>query len=85
MAEPGCRVLQEVDLFLFLFVFFETGFLCVALAVLGYTLCRPGWPRTHKSACLCFPSAGIKGVCHHRPARGRIYVFHFCKWKNQSS
>jgi hypothetical protein len=24
---------------------FETGFLCVALAVLE--LCRPGWPRTH--------------------------------------
>ena len=29
------------------------------------SLCRPGWPRTQKSACLCFPSAGIKGVCHH--------------------
>jgi hypothetical protein len=24
-----------------------------------------GWPRTQKSACLCLPSAGIKGVCHH--------------------
>jgi hypothetical protein len=32
-------------------LFFETGFLCVALAVLGLTLCRPG-----------FPSAGMKGV-----------------------
>jgi hypothetical protein len=29
------------------------------------SLCRPGWPRTQKSACLCLPSAGIKGVCHH--------------------
>jgi hypothetical protein len=29
---------------------------------------RPGWPRTQKPACLCFPSAGIKGMCHHRPA-----------------
>jgi hypothetical protein len=26
------------------------------------SLCRPGWPRTQKSACLCLPSAGIKGV-----------------------
>jgi hypothetical protein len=29
------------------------------------SLCRPGWPRTQKSACLCLPSAGIKGVRHH--------------------
>jgi hypothetical protein len=29
------------------------------------SLCRPGWPQTQKSACLCLPSAGIKGVCHH--------------------
>ena len=29
------------------------------------SLCRPGWPRTQKSACLCLPSAGIKGVHHH--------------------
>jgi hypothetical protein len=28
------------------------------------SLCRPGWPRTQKSACLCLPRAGIKGVCH---------------------
>ena len=31
----------------------------------GTQLCRPGWPRTQKSACLCLPSAGIKGVRHH--------------------
>jgi hypothetical protein len=29
------------------------------------SLCRPGWPRTQKSTCLCLPSAGIKGVCLH--------------------
>jgi hypothetical protein len=29
------------------------------------SLCRPGWPQTQKSTCLCFPSAGIKGVSHH--------------------
>ena len=42
---------------------FEPGFLCVALAVLEL-ICRPGWPRAQKSACLCLclRSAGIKGV-----------------------
>jgi hypothetical protein len=29
------------------------------------SLCRPGWPQTQKFPCLCLPSAGIKGVCHH--------------------
>jgi hypothetical protein len=24
------------------------------------SLCRPGWPRTSKSACLCLASAGLK-------------------------
>jgi hypothetical protein len=41
--------------FFFPFLFFETGFLCVALAILD-SLCRPGWPQTQKSACLCLPS-----------------------------
>jgi hypothetical protein len=27
------------------------------------SLCRPGWPPTQKSACLCLPSAKIKGSC----------------------
>jgi hypothetical protein len=26
------------------------------------SLCKPGWPGTQKSACLCLPSAGTKGV-----------------------
>ncbi|EDK97303.1 mCG1038086, partial [Mus musculus] len=26
------------------------------------SLCRPGWPGTQKSACLCLLSAGIKGL-----------------------
>jgi large subunit ribosomal protein L32e len=38
------------------------------------SLCRPGWPRTQKYACLCLPSAGIKGVCHHaRPMCNKSY------------
>ena len=42
--------------FLFCFLgfvlIFKTGLLCVAPAALELTLCRPGWPRTQKSACL---------------------------------
>jgi hypothetical protein len=41
--------------YIFFLWFFETGFLCIALAVLE--LCRPGWPRTQKTACLCLLSA----------------------------
>ncbi|GAB1299304.1 DNA-directed RNA polymerases I, II, and III subunit RPABC4 [Apodemus speciosus] len=37
------------------------------------SLCRPGWPRTQKSACLCLPSAGIKGVRHQRPASQSLF------------
>jgi hypothetical protein len=33
----------KIYLFIFIFWFFEAGFLCVALAVLELTL-RPGWP-----------------------------------------
>jgi hypothetical protein len=40
--------------------FFKRGFLWLS--------CRPGWPRTQKSTCLCLPSAGIKGMHHHCPA-----------------
>jgi hypothetical protein len=32
------------------------------------SLYSPGCPGTQKSTCLCLPSAGIKGVRHHRPA-----------------
>jgi hypothetical protein len=44
--------------------FFKQGF-SVQPWLSWDTLCRPGWPQTQKSACLCLPSAGIKGVCHH--------------------
>ena len=46
--------------FVFLF-FFETGFLCIAWLSWN-SLCRP---QPQISACLCLPSAGIKGVRHH--------------------
>ena len=37
------------------------------------SLCRPGWPQTQKSACLCLPCAGIKGVRHHHPAQTVLF------------
>ena len=49
----GCLLL----LFLFFVVF--------VLLCFFNSLCRPGWPRTQKSVCLCLLSARIKGVCHH--------------------
>ena len=51
-------------------LYFETGFLCVALVVLELT--RPSWPLIQKSTCLCLPRAGIKGICHHCPAKEPI-------------
>jgi hypothetical protein len=46
------------------------------------SLCRPGWPRTQKSAYLFFPSAGIKGVRHH--ARPPWYFSISLKSTNQA-
>ena len=51
-----------------LFVFFfssRQGFSVVQPWLSWNLLCRPGWPRTQKSACLCLPCAGIKGMSHH--------------------
>ena len=42
----------------------ETGFLCVVLAVLELPS-QTNWSRTQRSACLCLPRAGIRGVCYH--------------------
>ena len=38
------------------------------------SLCRPRWPQTQQSACLCIPSAGIKGVHHNRPADTYFFI-----------
>jgi hypothetical protein len=79
----------------FLFLFF-LGFLFVCL-FFGFflrqgfsvspwlswnSLCRPGWPQTQKSACLCLPSAGIKGMRHHHPAS---YGFSYLEILDSSS
>jgi hypothetical protein len=54
--------------FTFIFIFWfsrDRVSLCSQPWLSWNALCRPGWPRTQKSACLCLPSAGIKGVRHH--------------------
>lgn len=52
--------------FSFSFWFLETGFLCVriALAVLKLTL-KVSLLSSHRSACFCLLSVGIKGIYHH--------------------
>jgi hypothetical protein len=49
------------------------------------SFCRPGWSGTQKSACLCLPSAGIKGVYHHCPTLLFSSVFANIHLKNPSS
>jgi hypothetical protein len=49
---PGAVCIVCVVFFFFFFFGFSSS------------LCRPGWPRTQKSTCLCLPTAGIKGVRH---------------------
>ena len=45
-------------------LFFKTRLLCVSMAIL--TFCRPCMltSNSKRSACLCFPSAGIKSAYH---------------------
>jgi hypothetical protein len=38
------------------------------------SLCRPGWSWTQKSAWLCLPSAGIKGMCHLCPSAAYFHI-----------
>jgi hypothetical protein len=61
-------------LFVCLFVCFSRQGFCVKLWLSWNSLCRPDWPRTQISACLCLPSAGIKGVHHNCLARVHILV-----------
>jgi hypothetical protein len=59
MSVWACYDFWYFGLVWFGFGFFETGFLCVALAVLELTLQTRLTP-TQRSACLCLPSAGLK-------------------------
>jgi hypothetical protein len=73
LRSPACWFF----VFVFVFCFFRDRVsLCRLRTVLSWnSLCRPGWPRIQKSACLCLPSAGIKGVHHHCPAAWWSFSF----------
>jgi len=71
------KTLRQV-VYLVVFFFQDGVSLCrvsTALAVLK--LAQGGWPQTQGSACLCLPSAGIKGVYHHHTVV-RLLVGWFC-------
>jgi hypothetical protein len=50
-------------------IFLGGGFLCVALAVLELVLLIRLASNSQRSACLCFQSAGVKGMCYHSLVR----------------
>ena len=60
------------------FLFLETWFFCIVLTVQELAL----WTRlalnSQRSAWLCLPSAGIKGMCHHFLACFYIFLPCFC-------
>jgi hypothetical protein len=63
--------------FVCLFVVCVCGFSRHGFSVLSWLSWNsPGWPRTQKSTCLCLPSAGIRGMCHHRSAENTIFFTH---------
>lgn len=51
-----------------IFVFWDRVFLCGS----G---CPGTWSRTQRSACFCLLSDGIKGICHHCPAKPFFFPF----------
>ena len=53
----------------FLCVVFSRQCLSMVLAVLELTLQSKLDLNSERSACLCLPSAGTNGVCHHHLAR----------------
>lgn len=62
-----------MSLTIFVWVFFKTGFFCVALSVLD-SFCRPGWPQTQEIP-PAFPGAGVKGICHHAQPSYGVFVY----------
>jgi hypothetical protein len=73
------RLKQTFFFCLFVFLFFKTGFLWAAEQpwLPWNSLFRPGWPWTQKSACLCLPSAEIKGMHHHTQLLSKHSYCHF--------
>jgi hypothetical protein len=44
------------------------------------SLCRPDWPWTQRSACLCLQSTGIKAVNHHILTYKSYFELSFILW-----
>ena len=69
---------HSLPLFLLFFQFFNTGFLCLtALTVLELAL----WTRLaldHRDLPACLSRAGIKGMCHQRPAHFILVFLGVC-------
>ena len=64
---PRFRI-SYISFFLFysFFLFFSDRVPLYSPSCLGtHSVCRPGWPQTQKFSCICLPSAGITGMCHH--------------------
>jgi hypothetical protein len=59
------RYIVRPCLFSFCFVFFKTVSLYSPGCPGTHSVDQSGWPQTQKSACLCLPRAGIKGMRHH--------------------
>jgi hypothetical protein len=66
LDSPSFHLFYFLSLFIFyLFIGFSRQGFSVQPWLSWNSICRPGWPPTQKSACLCLPSAGNKGVCHN--------------------
>jgi hypothetical protein len=59
----------SLSFFFFLFFCFSRQGFSVYPWLSWNSLCRPSWPQTQRSSCLCLPSARIKGLSHHWLAR----------------
>jgi hypothetical protein len=60
---PNCSFSLRSSLYIILI--FKTGSLYVALALLAVSMQSRLASNSQRSACLCQPSAGVNGVCHH--------------------
>jgi hypothetical protein len=67
-SSQGCFVLF---CFVFVFVFSRQGF-SVEPWLSWNSLCRPGWPWTQKSACLCLWVLGLK-ACTTTPGYSLLF------------
>jgi hypothetical protein len=62
-------VVVVVFVFVLVFVVFQEKVSVYSPGCPGTHSVRPGWPRTRKLICLCFPSAGIQNLCQNSSAR----------------